>query len=237
MATDLPKNDICGAGSSLTGTGLLTFTGGSLAPGQSVSFDVTLQVPAGAAAGTYPNTTSDLFQAGMSVCDPATDSLTVEPPPAFSKTFDPTSIAHGGISTLTFTIDNTASALAATSLDFTDNLPAALVVADSPNASTTCTGGTLTAVPGSGVITYTGGSVSAGASCTIQVDLTSTTSGTHTNTTGNLTSSSGNSGTATGSLTVGDQPPFIPTLSQWGILILFFLTVAMGVVAINRRRA
>ena len=60
----------------------------------------------------------------------------------------------------------------------------------------------VTATPGAGVITYTGGSVGAGASCTVEADVTSSTVGTHVNTTGDLTSSKGNSGTASDNLTV-----------------------------------
>ena len=111
-------------------------------------------------------------------------------------------------STLTFTIDNTASALVASSLDFTDSLPTGVEVATPSGAATDCTGGTLTAADASSTISYTGGSVADGASCTITVDVTSTELGTHTNTTGDLTSSSGNSSTATDDLTVDPPPGF-----------------------------
>ena len=118
-------------------------------------------------------------------------------PPSFSKAFAPAIIGSTATSTLTFTIDNSASPLNATNLDFTDNLPAGVVVAATPNASTTCTGGTLTATAGTGTITYTGGTVTAGASCTVSVDVTSSIPGMYANTTGDLTSSLGNSGMAT----------------------------------------
>lgn len=207
VATGLPLAGPCGAGSTLTGSGFLTLTGGDLGPGGSCSFDVTLQVPAGAAPGSYPNTTSELLSGGLSVADPATDTLEIEPPPTFAKAFAPDVIAAGATSTLTFTVDNTASAVAATGLDFTDPLPST-VVADPSDASTTCTGGTIGAVPGAGVITYTGGTVPAGSVCTVQVDVTSSTTGTHVNTSGDLTSSSGDSGPATDTLTVNPPPLF-----------------------------
>ena len=123
-------------------------------------------------------------------------------PPGFTKSFSPTAILVGGTSTLTFSIDNTTSAVAASSLDFTDNFPAGMTVDATPNASTTCTGGTLTAVGGAGTVSYSGGSVAAGGSCTISVDVTSTTNGGSVNTSGDLTSNLGNSGTATDTLTV-----------------------------------
>ncbi|MCP4639078.1 MAG: IPTL-CTERM sorting domain-containing protein [bacterium] len=204
VATGLPLTDICGVGSEISGTDVLAFSEGSLGPGGSCTFDVSLQMPATAAVGDYPNTTSDIFSNYLPVGDPAADDLVVEPPPAFSKNFAPGAISYGGTSTLTFTIDNTASAFAASSLDFTDNLPAGVVVADPANASANCTGGTVTAAAGSDSISYTGGTVSAGASCTVLADVTSTTPATHNNTTGDLTSSSGNSGTASDALTVAD---------------------------------
>ncbi len=225
VATGFPSND---CGGTPTGTTTISYSGGSLAAGATCTIVASLQVPGAAAPGTYPNTTSNLRSAGVKVADPATDSLDIEPPPTFDKSFSPNPILFGGISTLTFTIDNGASALAASSLDFTDNLPAGVTVATPPNASTTCTGGTLTAAGGSGVINYTGGSVAAATSCTVQVDVTSSTSGAHVNTTGNLTSSSGNSGTASDTLIVNDQPPlfskqFTPDVIQTnGLSILTF---------------
>ena len=51
VATGLPATDVCGPGSVISGTSVLTFSGGSLAAGASCTFSVTLLVPAGAAAG------------------------------------------------------------------------------------------------------------------------------------------------------------------------------------------
>ena len=191
----------CGASSSITGTSFLAFTGGELPGGGSCSFDVEVLVPATAAAGSYSNTTSVLAQGGLQVAEPATADLVIEPPPTFAKAFAPTSVLAGGVTTLTFTVDNTASAVAADNLAFVDNFPAALLVATPANISSTC-GGTPTAVAGSTVLT--GGSVAAGATCTVSVDVTSSVVGMHANLTENLTSTSGNSGTAGATLTVGE---------------------------------
>ena len=128
--------------------------------------------------------------------------MTVEPPPAFSKEFEPDPIFLGDTSTLSFTIDNTDSVLAASGLDFTDNLPDGMVVADPPNDNSACTGGAVTAVPGADIVTYSGGAVDAGESCVIRVDIVVDADGTYTNTTGDLTSSSGNSGPASDTLIV-----------------------------------
>ncbi len=225
VATGLPMNDVCGPGSQLTGTSFLTLTGGNLGPSGNCLIFVTLQVPAAAAPGTYPNTTSDLFLAGLSVAAAATADLTIVPPPAFSKSFTPAAIAAGAVSTLAFTIDNTASVLAASSLDFTDNLPAGMTVASPPNASTTCSGGILTAVAGTGVVSYTGGTVAGLVSCTASIDVTANVPGALLNTTGNLTSSSGTSGTAGATLTVA--APGAPVFSK----VFAPATVPLGAVS------
>ncbi len=192
----------CGAGSVLAGTSTLTFTGGELPPtGGTCSFRAEVTVPPTATAGTFANTTSDLIVNGLKVADPATSSLTIEPPPAFAKSFSPDTIFAGDVSTLSFTIDNSASSLAASNLEFTDNLPAGVVVATTPGITNTCSGA-VTATAGSDVISLTDGSVGAGSTCAIDIDVTSSTDGAHVNTTGDLTSSSGNSGTASDTLTV-----------------------------------
>ncbi len=219
VAVGLPQNDVCGSGSQLNGTSLLTLTGGNLGPSSLCNFSVTVQVPAGAAPGAYLNTTSDLFENGLSVAAPASDTLGIEPPPTFAKAFSPNALAIGQISTLTFTIDNSASALAATALDFTDNLPAGLLVATPANATTTCTGGAITAVAGSGVISYTGGAVAAGAVCTVQADVTPTAVGALLNTSGDLTSSSGNSGPASDTLTAVPQPGFAKVFAPTAVAV------------------
>ena len=123
-------------------------------------------------------------------------------PPVFSKVFAPGTTPVGTTSTLTFTIDNTASTLDDNLLDFTDNLPAGMTISAVPNVVNTCTGGTVTAVAGTAVVSYTGGLVAAGATCTISVDVGAVLPGVYINTSGDLTSSFGNSGTATDSLTV-----------------------------------
>lgn len=216
VATNLPLVDVCGIGSSVTGTSLVTLTAGSVTGGGSCSFDVTVQVPAAAMPGSYPNTTSTLYAGGLMVAGPATDSLAIEPAPTFAKAFAPDAIALGDNCALTFTINNTASAIAATALAFTDNLPAGVLVANPSNAMNTC-GGTVTAVPDSGVISLSGGTVGAGMSCTINVTVTGTGTGDLVNTTGNLTSSSGDSGTAMNTLSVYPPPTFAKAFSPSAI--------------------
>ncbi len=210
VATALPAIDVCGSGSQLAGTSLLALKGGHLAAGGSCVFSVPLQVPTGpASVGSFLNTTSDLTVQGLSAAIPATATLTVNsPPPGFSKSFATNPGIVDGVSTLTFTIDNTGTPASASGLDFTDNLPAGLVIATPSNATSNCSGGTLTANPGTGTISYSGGTVVGGTTCTIAVDVTSNAAGTFVNKTGDLTSIFGNSGTATDTYRVNPRPGF-----------------------------
>ena len=148
--------------------------------------------------GTHTNESGDLTSsAGNS--GTATDNLIVAADrPGFTKSFSPNPIPLGGRSTLTFTIDNSANGSLAFDLSFTDNLPPGMVVADPANVSNTCFAGgikqgTVTAVPGTGVVTLTPddgveGAVEEGSSCTVSVDVIGTDAGLLANTTGELTS-------------------------------------------------
>src|SRR6056297_3662186 len=97
--------------------------------------------------------------------------------PSFSKSFSPTTIGPGGVSVLTFTIDNGLSSAPVTALAFTDALPAGMTLSSSPAASTTCSGGTISAPAGGGTFSYSGGALGAGASCTLLVNVTAASAG------------------------------------------------------------
>lgn len=181
VAVGLPSVNPCGAGSLLVGTSFLSFSGASLGPAAMCTFSVTLQVPAGAPAGSFVNTTSALSSSGLTASAPAVANLIVALPPGFSKVFGPPAIAQGGVSTLTLTIDNAANAFTVAGLAFTDTLPASVVVASPSNASTDCGSGSVTAVAGSSAIALAGGSVTALGSCTVTADVTSTAAGSHLN--------------------------------------------------------
>ncbi|MGH6690827.1 MAG: hypothetical protein ACREF4_09130, partial [Gammaproteobacteria bacterium] len=127
-------------------------------------------------------------------------------PPTFAKAFDPDTIGRGSVSTLTFTITN-GSGSPVTGLAFTDVLPAPVTLAAAARGTTTCPDGLVTAPDGGTTITFTNGRLPPGASCTVVVNVTSATVGAHLNTSGNLTSSAGNSGTAADTLTVSEELP------------------------------
>ena len=161
-----------------------------------ISFDVIASSP-----GTYGSSTSELTTS-LGSSPGASASLNVVPPPIFTQVFTPENFNADGVGTLTYTIDNTASALDATNLSFTNALPAGLVLSDSVNFFSSCVGGSVTAGPGSSSFSYSSGTVPAGASCILQVEVTSREGGSFINTTGDLTSSLGNSGPSTDALEV-----------------------------------
>jgi autotransporter-like protein/Big-like domain-containing protein len=130
-------------------------------------------------------------------------------PPSFSQAFLPSSIEQGYATVATFDIDNSASGFEVTDLAFTNTLPTGMTVATPAVTSNTC-GGTFAAVAGAGDLSLSGGTVAAGAGCTLEVSVTAIDQGDFTNTTGDLTSSAGNSGTSAATLTVtgADVPVF-----------------------------
>ena len=218
----------CGGG-VFSGASFVTFSGGDIAAGDTCTLTATVTAPGGAAPGSYTNTTSQLSLSGIAAEPAATASLAIVPPPSFAKAFTDAAFPEGGTNTITFTIDNSGSVVAATSLDFTNTLSAGFTVATVPAASTTCTGGTLTAVAGAGSVSYTGGTVAAGASCTVTVNVTATTAGSDTNTSGALTSNLGNSGTATGTVTVVAAPSFSKAFSPQFVPLGFVSTLTFTI--------
>jgi hypothetical protein len=68
-----------------------------------------------------------------------------------------------------------------TDLAFTDNLPAAVTIANPANASTSCSNGILSAPDGSGMITFSDGDLGGNSICFVFVDVTSGTLGAHIN--------------------------------------------------------
>jgi uncharacterized repeat protein (TIGR01451 family) len=108
------------------------------------------------------------------------DDITVSAAaPGIGKSFSPSSIAIGQVSTLTLTITNPNPNEPLTGVAFTDTYPAHLVNA-SPLQTTNNCGGTLTASAGGGSISLTGGQIAAGASCTVTVNVTSSMAGLYT---------------------------------------------------------
>ena len=129
--------------------------------------------------------------------------------PTFSKLFTFDQIAPDNISTLIYTIDNSASGTPVTDLAFSDVLPAEIRIFDPPLISNDCQGSTSTNFGAQDTFSLTDGAVGGGTICTISIDVTSNSIGTHTSTSGALTSSEGSGGTASDDLTVASDRPTV----------------------------
>jgi CSLREA domain-containing protein/uncharacterized repeat protein (TIGR01451 family) len=173
--------------------------------------------------------------AGVETINASVDSASVPAtiavlfPPSISKAFGATNIPVNGITALTFTITNPNTANSLNGLDFTDNLPAGLVIANTPNVVNAC-GGTVTATAGTSLISLSGGTVNQNTNCTVAVDVKGITDGMQNNTSGNVTATdagglTGN--TASASLTVINPPTIskafgAATIPQNGTTSLIF---------------
>ena len=157
---------------------------------------------------------------------PATDTLVVEPvAPTISKAFTPNAISAGGQSRVTYTIDNTASAIDARDLAFSDVLPEGLSMAGGdvapgvalPVETFNCgEGGIFSLSSSTNTFTVSGSAVvPAGAICTIsfEVATSNASAGIYGSTTSELTSSLGVSPGASADLTLVAPPLFTQEFS------------------------
>lgn len=127
--------------------------------------------------------------------------------PTFSASFETNSIGPGSATLLRFVIDNSGSGTPASNLGFTATLPAGVTLTSPSGASSGCTDAQLDAPAGGTTVTLTDVRLGGFASCTVSAYVTSATPGVHVLVTGDLTSSAGNSGTASAMLTVLSTRP------------------------------
>jgi hypothetical protein len=160
--------------------------------------------------------------------------------PTLSKAFNLANILAGGISTLTITLSNPSMAVSTLTAPLVDTLPSGVVIAATPNASTTCLGGApVVAVAGASTVTLpVGHSIPAAGSCTLSVDVTAAVNGSYVNVlpAGALVTTTGtNAAPAVAILNVGPLgTASIPTLSEWAMIMLAALLVLFGVAEIRR---
>lgn len=127
-----------------------------------------------------------------------------------TKTFTPSTIVPDGTSELKITITNPAANGAITGIEFSDTYPVGIVNQTPPDASSTM-GGSVGAVAGVGSLSFSGGSLAAGASGEVVVDVTGSTLGVHDNATGEVTTTQGFTGpVASADLTIAEAPPTPP---------------------------
>lgn len=213
----------CGGTLSTTAPRTISFSGGTLAVNTFCTMNVTVTTTA---SGVYDNvsgfvsSTEGGTNAGTTGI--ASASLTVLKPPSLSKLFAPNPILAGGTSTLTFTITNPNLNNSLSSVQFADTLPtspAQMRVAATPNATTSgCGSPTFAPAANATSLSFTNGTIAAGGTCTVSVNITAPSTGSYVNTSGAVqatisgTTTTGN--TATDTLTVNAPSPAIGLLKQ-----------------------
>jgi hypothetical protein len=208
----------CGAGTitATAGSTSVSLSNGTLtaspAAGSSCTFTVAVR---GATAGTKLNTTSAIISTEVGTgATSNTASLTVVAPPGITKSFSPTTIAPGGVTTLTINISNPGSnTVQLNGVAFTDNFPVNLVVANPGNLTNTC-GGTATATPGSGTLSLSGGTIPVNSSCALSVMVTSSAGGLYVNNTNPVSSTNGGTGNSASATLTVIAPPTISKIFQ-----------------------
>ena len=220
-ASPNPATTCGGANVSAPTATQVTMTGGALpAASGSVSATCYAEIDVTAsAAGTYNNVVAagqvNGSTGGSTASNPvpAPATLEVRNPVALAKAFNPTAVGLGAPTTATITLTNP-NAVPLSGASFTDNLPSGLTVALTPNASTTCAGGVVTASASATFVRLTGGTIPSNGSCAVTFDALSNVAGVYVNTipAGGLTTTRG----VTNELPASDTVRIInpPTLSK-----------------------
>lgn len=203
-------------------------SGGSLAgasAGASTSCYVEVDVTS-AAAGAYDNIiaagdlTGTVGGTPASNSGPATATLEVRTPLTLAKAFNPTIVDMSVPTTVTLTVTNS-NILPLTGATLRDDLPEGLTVALTPNASTTCVGGSVNAVVSATYVTLTGATLPANGACTVTFDAVSNVAGAYVNTipAGNISTNQGvtNEAPATDTVRVTNRPTVSKQFSPIGI--------------------
>ncbi len=220
---DSGPTTICGGSlSTINATSTIAFTGGSLAGGANCVIPVTVTVTT---AGPHLNVSGFISatESGTNTgpSGSASDSITAISPPSISKLFNPNPILTDGTSTLTFTISNPNPDEALAGVQFNDTFPTtpdAMVVASPTGASTSGCGTPAYAPVAAAVsISFSGGTIAAGGTCTVTVDVTAILTGDYANTSGSVSATTAGTGnTASDTLTVNPVNPGISILKQVG---------------------
>lgn len=175
-------------------------------------------------AGSFTNTIGQnaiTSQQGLTNGNPTSAPLEVLEQPGISKSFTPAQIASGGTSTLRIRLENPNATDITLTSALVDALPGNVFVAAAPNVNgnlgvgATACPGTVTATAGAISLSYANGATIPAGGCTISVDVTSSTSGSHLNTiaAGQLKTSAGNNPDPANA-TLGVDQPAAPTVQK-----------------------
>jgi hypothetical protein len=178
-----------GAAAATAGGGSLELSGGSIASGGSCT--VTLDVQ-GTTAGIKNNSVH--VSSTQADGNTGSGSVSVVSPPSMTQQFGASSVALHGSTSLTFTIQNANSFIALSGIAFSDPLPAGLAIATPSNVAGSCGGGVISAPQNGTTVSLSGATLTASASCTFSINVTSIAAGTQVNSVANLASTEGGAG-------------------------------------------
>lgn len=179
-------NTCGGTVSAAAGTSSISLAGGNLNTTSClISVDIRVPGTTGSATNTIPSN-SIVTDQGATYNQAATATLTrINSYLTLNKAFSPTSISLGGSSIVSVLIaNNNPNSVNLTNVALTDVFPEGMTIASIPSPSFTgsgCSGGTITATPGSGQLLISGASISAGSICTLSARVTSSFTGNLTN--------------------------------------------------------
>jgi uncharacterized repeat protein (TIGR01451 family) len=220
-ATPAAATTCAGAWAPAPGSTALVFAAGTIPASGSCTVSVNVTATT---SGPHSNVSSPLSttETGTNTTSIASATLTAVLPPSITKQFAPSPILPNGTSTLTFTITNPNQNDAIGGVAFGDTFPTspgAMVVASTPNPTTTgCGAPTFSPVAGAGSITFSGGAIAGGGTCTVTVNVTAPAAGTYNNTSGPVShvinAQTVNGNTASASLVVNPPSPSIHLLKQ-----------------------
>jgi hypothetical protein len=166
-----------------------------LAGNEQCQFSITVSA---SRTGVWPITTSAPTATESGAGTPATASLTVAKAPTIAVAFADPTIPIGGTTRLTVTLANPnttgidgSQPVTLTGLAFSNTLPSGLVIGTPANVSDSCGGAVSGAAAGSSSFNLANGMLAGGATCTVSVDVTATSTGGKADSAGTVTSLEG----------------------------------------------
>lgn len=230
--------------------------------GGSVTITFVVNVPGATPTGTYQNpanvtyddptrtsagqtvTPGGVYAGGGTVpganyvaASTSNEDVIVRTPFTGTKSFVPASISANGISVLTLVVNNP-NTIAVTGVAVTDNYPSGLENAPSPSATSTC-GGSFVATPGAGTFSFSGGSIAASGSCTLQVSVTSSSAASYLNTIaiGGVTSAENIRNAVAATATLLSRPTIVKSFSPSAVQQNINATLTLAVTNPNATQA
>jgi hypothetical protein len=168
VATPSALISTCGGTAAATvGSGTISLTGGTITFSGSCTVTANVTAP----EGVYLNSVQ-VTSANGGTGNTSSATLFVATPPSLSKVFGELSIGPLSSTTLSFTLMNPNHTVTLHGLQFSDTLPAGLVISTPNGLTGSCGGGTIVAPAGSNLITVGSAVLAPQASCTFSVNVT-----------------------------------------------------------------